>query len=222
MTPTAANWDAPVNTSSDITDAWATDNPDATASTPKEIPKIPTAKPRTTSPGSAPPVRSSRHPATTTDRKVHTVELSELFIREAVRDLVARYTQAGDRGRLEDLAQLFARDGVLDVGDHGGRWEGRTEIERRLAAVAQRVAAEGSTPTRVQHHVSGMAITIETDSTAAAESYFAVHTAIGLDHWGRYRDRFTLTDGAWRFAERIVKVDGQASGSLMVAPAPDA
>lgn len=150
------------------------------------------------------------------------MELSELVIRESVRDLIARYTQAGDRGRVIDLAQLFAPDGVLDVGDHGGRWEGRAEIERQLTAVAERVAAAGSTPTRVQHHVTGTAITIESESTAAAESYFAVHTAIGLDHWGRYRDRFVAIDGVWHFAERTVKVDGHATGSLMVTSGPDA
>lgn len=148
--------------------------------------------------------------------------MSELVTREAVRDLVARYTQAGDRGRLPELAKLFARDGVLDVGEHGGRWEGRAEIEHQLTAVAERVAAEGSTPTRVQHHVSGTAIKIETDSTAAADSYFAVYTAIGLDHWGRYRDRFVVADGTWCFAERTVKVDGQAADSLMVASGPGA
>ena len=31
----------------------------------------------------------------------------ELAIREAVRDTIARYTHAGDRGRLEELAAQF-------------------------------------------------------------------------------------------------------------------
>lgn len=150
------------------------------------------------------------------------MEQSELMAREAVRDLIARYTQAGDRGRSAELAALFAPDGVLDVGDHGGRWEGRTEIQQQLTAVAERVANEATTPTRVQHHVTGTAITIETDTTAAAESYFAVHTVIGLDHWGRYRDRFVIDGSAWRFAERTVKVDGHSPDSLMVPSGPDA
>src|SRR5699024_7994038 len=45
ITPMAANCDAPVNTSRDITHAWAGVSPAATASTPKEIPKTATAMP---------------------------------------------------------------------------------------------------------------------------------------------------------------------------------
>ena len=31
-------------------------------------------------------------------------------------------------------------------------------------------------------------------------SYFAVHTDVGLDHWGRYRDVLIPVDGRWLFA----------------------
>lgn len=145
------------------------------------------------------------------------MELSDLAAREAVRDLVARYTWAGDRGRSEELAGLFALDGVLDVGDHGGRWEGRDEIVRRLDAVADRVAAAGTVSGPVRHHVSSVLVDVTAPSEATSSSYFLVLTAIGVDHWGRYRDRLAVgPDGTWRFAERTVRVDGHAPGSLMV------
>jgi hypothetical protein len=35
----------------------------------------------------------------------------------------------------------------------------------------------------------------------------------GVDHWGRYRDRYVRSAGAWRFAERRVRVEGVAAGS---------
>lgn len=159
------------------------------------------------------------------------MELSELVAREAVRDLVARYTWAGDRSRSADLADLFALDGVLDVGAHGGRWEGRDEIVRQLDAVADRVAAAGTSPGPVRHHVSSLVIDVGTAdahaptaspgaaTTATASCYFLVFTAVGPDHWGRYRDRFAIgADGVWRFVERTVRVDGHAEGSLMVDP----
>lgn len=150
------------------------------------------------------------------------MELSELVAREAVRDLVARYTWAGDRGRSAELAELFALDGVLDVGAHGGRWEGRDEIVRQLDAVADRVAMAGSSPGPVRHHVSSLVIDVgraEAVGTATASAYFLVFTGIGPDHWGRYRDRFAVgADGVWRFTERTVRVDGHADGSLMVEP----
>ncbi|MEO6987540.1 MAG: nuclear transport factor 2 family protein [Aquihabitans sp.] len=145
------------------------------------------------------------------------MERSELVVREAVRDLVARYTWAGDRGRSAELAALFALDGVLDVGEHGGRWEGRDEISARLDEVAQQVAQSGVTPGPVRHHVSSLVIDVLTPTEATASSYFLVLTAIGVDHWGRYRDRVVMgNDEVWRFAERSVRVDGHTPGSLMV------
>lgn len=147
-------------------------------------------------------------------------DLTELAAREAVRDLVARYTWAGDRGRSAELAGLFRADGVLDVGAHGGRWEGRSAIEAELDAVAARVAATGIAPGPVRHHVSSLVIDLASPTEATASSYFLVLTAIGVDHWGRYRDELAAdpADGAWRFVERRVRVDGHAAGSLMVAP----
>lgn len=145
------------------------------------------------------------------------MELSELVAREAVRDLVARATWAGDRGRSVELAGLFALDGVLDVGDHGGRWEGRDEIVRQLDAVAERVAAAGAGPGPVRHHVSSLVVEVTSAAEATASSYFLVLTGIGVDHWGRYRDRLAVgPDGVWRFVERVVRVDGRAPGSLVV------
>ncbi|CAN5895418.1 hypothetical protein BH23ACT2_BH23ACT2_09160 [soil metagenome] len=145
------------------------------------------------------------------------MELSELVAREAVRDLVARYTWAGDRGRSVEVAKLFAFDGVLDVGDHGGRWEGRDEIVRQLDAVADRMAAAGTLAGPVRHHVSSTVIDVMSPTETTSSSYFLVLTGIGVDHWGRYRDRTAVgAGGAWRFTERTVRVDGHVAGSLMV------
>ncbi len=146
---------------------------------------------------------------------VHLVELWELTAREEIRDLVARYTWAGDRGRIDDLTELFQPDGVLDVGPHGGRWVGRTGISSGLRAVADRLARSG-TAEAVHHHVASTCISELTPDTATVRSYYAVHSSIGLDHWGRYRDRVARTPEGWLFAERLVTVDGAADGSRVV------
>lgn len=143
-------------------------------------------------------------------------ELAQILAREAARDLIARYTWAGDRGRSDELAALFTVDGVLDVGDHGGRWEGRDQIRAELEALTSADTDDRPDPGHVRHHVSSIRIEIASDTEIAAGSYFAVHTRIGLDHWGRYRDRIVLDDGNWRFAERGVRVDGSSDRSLMV------
>ena len=49
--------------------------------------------------------------------------------REAVRHTIASYTYAADHGRFDDVAALFAADGVLEVhGTGGARAEGRDAI----------------------------------------------------------------------------------------------
>lgn len=143
----------------------------------------------------------------------------ELTAREEIRDLLARYTWAGDRGRIDDLVSLFSGRGVLDLGDHGGRLEGPAAIRAGLVAVADRLATAGPAGGpigMVQHHVSSVLITEVGGAGATVRSYYAVHTAIGLDHWGRYADRVELEIGRWRFAQRMVVVDGVAPGSLVV------
>jgi hypothetical protein len=147
------------------------------------------------------------------------MDLSELVAREQIRQLLAAYTWAGDRGRISELTELFAANGVLDVGPHGGRWEGRPAIEAGLLAVVARTAAAGPSGRPagpVHHHVSSVLITDVLGGRARVRSYFAVHTAVGLDHWGRYFDRVELEIGRWRFTERMVVVDGSSADSLMV------
>ena len=71
------------------------------------------------------------------------MERTELIAREGIRDLLGRYTWAGDGGRVDDVAECFTDDGVLDLGDHGGVLEGRAAIAAELSAVVARAADAG-------------------------------------------------------------------------------
>lgn len=128
--------------------------------------------------------------------------------RDAIRDLLARYTYNGDRGRMDELAACFAGDGVLEY--PGNRAIGP-------AAIAE--ALSGGTGTRnpaltfIRHHITNPLIEVKGDA-AIARSYFTVHSDIGPDHSGTYSDRLTRTALGWRFAHRLVRVDWQARGSL--------
>ena len=146
------------------------------------------------------------------------MERTELIAREGIRDLLGRYTWAGDTGRTEEVAECFTADGVLDLGDHGGVLDGRSAIAAELEAVVTRAAAAAAAPSPVNHHVSSISITMSDPTTATVRSYFAVHTDAGLDHWGRYRDEVVMDpiDGHWRFARRTVRVTGAAPGSRFV------
>jgi hypothetical protein len=142
------------------------------------------------------------------------VTLAELAAREAIRDLVARYVHAADGGRIDELAALFTVDGVLRIDD-------RPAITGRaaIAAFLRDAAAAGAAPqpVRIRHHVSSWRGALEGADTATGAAYFLVLGPAGLDHWGRYRDRYVRLDGRWSFTERRVRVDGVAPGSWAAA-----
>ncbi len=132
----------------------------------------------------------------------------ELAAHEAIRQLVARYAHAADRGRFDDVVALFAPDGVLELPD-GRTFRGAAAIRAFLAGTA--TSLRGEKPAApLRHHVSSHAIELESETTASGWAYFLVVTPDGPDHWGRYADRYTKAEGPWRFAHRRVRVDGRA------------
>ena len=140
----------------------------------------------------------------------------ELAIRESVRQTLADYTAATDRFDLAALAACFAADGVLEFTGGTDPLTGPEGIEAGLgAAMAREPDPSRRTPTHVRHHVSSIRFESVSGERVEVSSYFAVHTDVGLDHWGRYRDVLTPVDGQWLFAHRRIKVDGFAADSLM-------
>lgn len=126
--------------------------------------------------------------------------------RDAIRDLLARYTYNGDRFRVTELAACFATDGVLEY--PGASACGPEAIIETLSTGARDPAL-----TFVRHHIANPLIELDGDR-ASARSYFAVHADAGPDHSGTYDDRLTRTKDGWRFAHRRVRVDWQAPTSL--------
>jgi uncharacterized protein (TIGR02246 family) len=143
------------------------------------------------------------------------MDLAEVVAREEIRDVIARYSHAGDRGRLDDLVACFAEDGVMEL-EGLAPLRGRDAIRRHLAGVVEDLAA-ATTRATLRHHVSSIRIERTAADEATARAYFAVYTEIGLDHWGRYDDRFARTDAGWAIARRRVRVDGAAADSRMTA-----
>jgi len=126
--------------------------------------------------------------------------------RDAIRDLLARYTYNGDRGRLDAMTACFADDGVLEY--TGKAPQGPAAIKAALSA-----GTRDPRLTFVRHHITNPLIAVDGD-TASARSYFTVHSNFGPDHSGTYDDRLVLTSHGWRFAHRRVRIDWQAEGSL--------
>jgi hypothetical protein len=136
----------------------------------------------------------------------------ELAAREALRDLVAAYAHLADAGRLDALLALFADDGVLRIDDRAPL-VGRDAIRTFLGATRTDLAAHAPARPLVRHHVTSLRLVVDGPGAARGDAYFLVVTDRGLDHWGRYRDRYVRVGDAWQFAERQVRVDGMAAGS---------
>jgi hypothetical protein len=132
------------------------------------------------------------------------VEHWELVARERIRDLVAHYNLAGDRGWIDDLVDLFATDATLTI--ESVNHVGRDAIRKVFTD------ATGPHPELIRHHVATLKIDVADEGHASARSYFQVLTVHGIDHWGRYSDRFVRDGDRWLFRQRSVRVDGATPG----------
>lgn len=119
--------------------------------------------------------------------------------------LIAGYAYHVDRREYEELANLFAEDGVLDRG--GNITSGRDSI---LAAMHER---DKKVATR---HMNGTPFfTSVTPTEARAVTYMLMYLVEGTDEGpnevpgttglGEFHDHFKLTEDGWRISERIAK-----------------
>jgi uncharacterized protein (TIGR02246 family) len=135
----------------------------------------------------------------------------EIDAREQIRDLVARYNANGDSGRFAQVLELFTEDAVMHI--PSGSHHGRDEIEAMFTNAAAKTGDSDSARARfIRHHTATHQIVVDSPTEATGRCYYQVLTDRGLDHWGRYVDRYRCIDGRWRFAERNVSVDGSVDG----------
>ena len=152
-----------------------------------------------------------------------------MVARERIRDSLAMYTWSGDAFRLDELANAFCEDGVLEVRGSepyrgraaiiaflgGGAGSGDDEARR----AELRAQAEASGVRRiVRHNIANLRFRSLTSERAEVDTYFTVFTEIGLDHYGRYRDVFVPVGDQWLIQHRFVSTDWRAPESVMAGP----
>ena len=140
------------------------------------------------------------------------MELWELEARVAARDLVDRYAVCADAGRFADLLALFTPDCTFEA--EGVRVEGRDELAAYFDRARTRLSAETGTAF-IRHHVTTHRVEVGGPDAATGITYYFAITEIGVDHWGRYHDRYVRdpATGRWAFASRAEKMQGTAPGS---------
>ncbi len=108
--------------------------------------------------------------------------------------LIALYANLNDEARWDEVAELYANDGIM------------VRPTAPNAPVAGREAileAFKARPPRTTRHIcSNVVIDVESDSTARGTSAMLLFTGEGAPLVGSFHDRFILTDDGWRFAER--------------------
>jgi len=137
------------------------------------------------------------------------MEQWELIARESVRHTIAAYNFGGDRGRLDELAAAFAPDGELQIGD-----EEPLVGAAAIATGLSQVLRVDPAPSFLHHHVATTYFRSVTPDAVETSSYFHVLSDVGLDHWGRYRDRFVPVADRWLFARRHVVTSGFSADSF--------
>lgn len=146
------------------------------------------------------------------------MEIWEVVARESIRDLVTRYNTNGDSGRFDNVMALFADDAVMELeGPEGPTlYRGHSEILTIFTGTKDRWADElgsekaaDAPPPYVRHRVATHQIDVDDESHARGYCYYQVVMPHGLDHWGRYFDRYEQRDGRWVFTHRKVTREGQ-------------
>jgi len=139
--------------------------------------------------------------------------LAVLEDREAIRELIARYSYEVDCGEPPDWASVFSADIEMEAGKLGVS-RGLGEIERRFTRREHLDAIAGGS----QHAYSNVVVDLEVDGDqATAWGYACVHIrknarweiyTLGVNRWrlrkeaGRWkftrRDRREVGEGEWR------------------------
>lgn len=109
--------------------------------------------------------------------------------------LINLYANLNDEGRWEEVAALYAEGGLMTRPTAPD-----DPIVGREALLSSFLARP---PRRSQHVCANIVVTVESETAASAFSAILLFTAPDKPPLvGTYRDRFTLTEEGWRFAER--------------------
>ena len=132
-------------------------------------------------------------------------DLRELLDRARIADTIYAYCDHVDRADVDAVVELFAEDGVVDLGGgafHRGHAELRDMFTDRFALYST-----------TSFHSSGVRIVHYDGATATTTtSLYAFHEAAELKRqlhlWGRFEDELVNESGTWRCAVRHLRVAG--------------
>ena len=123
--------------------------------------------------------------------------------RDAITDLLHRYTYAVDGGDFDEVARLFEHGTFYGMGDD----RPQSGAEKAAAFKRNLILYDDGTPL-TQHRISNIAISYDSDTgRASSKCYVSVlqklpERPLELIVAARYDDLFERIDGKWQFIER--------------------
>lgn len=125
---------------------------------------------------------------------------------------MARYAEALDGARFDDLGELFADGAVRITGgpQDGSEAEGRGPVADLYRSI---VALDDAGRTGTRHFLTNFFIEVDDDArTAVGRSYFAVTQQtptlpLQLVACGAYHDTYRCAAGTWAFTSRHIVCD---------------
>ena len=141
-----------------------------------------------------------------------------------IANLLYRYAELMDRGRLEDAAELFSHaEIILDPESASVDAAALLDVWRTVLKLH-----EDGTP-KTRHLVTNAQIVVDGDRASARSSYTVLQATerIALQPIvvGRYHDDFERVDGSWRFRRRdysLVDLVGDTTDHITMALSPSA
>ena len=122
--------------------------------------------------------------------------------KDAIRELLAEYCYRLDDGRFEEMAALFAEEGIWETAF--GAATGRAAI----ADLARNIRARaGETRPRGIHLVTNIAIALDGDSARVRSNWTVVQNSPEgpkIGSGGAYYDDLVKEAGQWRFRHRKI------------------
>lgn len=125
---------------------------------------------------------------------------------EAIRQVLGRFIQLRDDKRFSEWVECFEEDGTFEYGSH--HLAGRDAIREHVSDLLA--------DDRGKHLCLSPAIRIDRDTAQVASDFVKLDPVPGGDPprfevvvAGRYEDRFTRREGAWRISSRTVRILGR-------------
>jgi hypothetical protein len=135
------------------------------------------------------------------------MELWQLTARDEIRELIARLSVLGDRGRVDEMMQSYAPDASFQLKPQEPL-VGREAITGFFKGVGAPAPTEPA-PRLMRHLVTNTVVDLVDTENAVAQSYFTVITENGVTSTGRWFDSFRQVGGSWLLAKRIANPDAR-------------